>query len=637
MEVGSHQQLRKGEDFYQTLETTIDGEVIHFLLVADGHGGPDTSLRVTQQLPAYIAKASDGSSEALHLAVIAGIRAVHDAISRAGIKAGSTVTVVAVNASRRELSVWNVGNSMGLLVGANGRWQMLGTNHSLSNADELRRVVTQGAKLGREKDAHGQPCGPLRAWPGGIAVARAVGNADCGDYMSAEPSWRLGLPLPAAGGALVVCSDGVWDRMPADKVAKVLLGGRYNSATGAATKIVEKATAHNRAVVDDTTAVVLIFGPALSPLAMHPTGSAPDDLLRAEQTEPLPLGRMAQQLEEQAPAAAPQSEWTVHDAPCLLADVKAGTWREACGQRLMQASSHKESSSSAARVLRSWRLLGEVNIRPRANQKVGAPEPAAVARTPTPPPAAPPRTLTPPPPSPPPPPLPPLAASARERTSSGDSEASALNAGMEALAMRRSLERVLVKLKGGGSPGPAMAFVELCPAMVGEAGADGETLLHVACRLGHVDLTESLLRRHVVLESPDPRGFTPLHSAANAGALGCASLLLQAGCDANARAKLAATPLILASTRGHLDIVRMLLEHDASVDAVDDLGMTAALYAKTYFHRAVSHALKNHRSTTARAAWRADKQERNVDGVRNEASRLASLLLKRAGGASPQT
>ena len=636
MEVGSYQQLRKGEDFYQTLETTIAGEVIHLLLIADGHGGPDTSSRVTQQLPAYIAKAPDGSSQALDLAVIAGIRAVHETIVSAGITAGSTVTVVAVNALRRELSIWNVGNSMGLLVGANGHYQTLGTSHSLNNPDELRRVVAQGAKLGWEKDANGKQCGPLRAWPGGIAVARAVGNADCGNYMSAEPSWRLGIPLPAAGGALVVCSDGVWDRMPEDKVAKVLLGGRYSSATGAATKIVEKATAHGRSVVDDTTAIVLIFGPALSPFALHPTVSAPDDLLRAEHTEPLPLARTAQQLEEYAPAAAPHREWTVYDAPCLLADVKAGTWREACGRRLMQASSQKECPSSAARVLRSWRLLGEVNIRPRANQKAGAAEPPAVAGLPPPPPpATPPRTPTPSPPSPSPPQPPPLVASACE--SSGGLDESALNAGMEALAVRRSLEKVLERLKGGGSPGPAMAFVELCPAMVGAAGADGETLLHVACRLSHVDLTESLLRRHVLLDSPDQRGFTPLHSAANAGALGCVSLLLQAGCDANARAKLAVTPLILASTRGHLDVVRVLLEHDASVDAVDDNGMTAALYAKTYIHRAVYHALKNHRSATARAAWRADKHERNVDGVRNEAKRLASLLLKRAGGASPQT
>ena len=39
---------------------------------------------------------------------------------------------------------------------------------------------------------HGGQLGPLRAWPGGLACARSIGDADVGIYMDAVDTGQLG-------------------------------------------------------------------------------------------------------------------------------------------------------------------------------------------------------------------------------------------------------------------------------------------------------------------------------------------------------------------------------------------------------------------------------------------------------------
>ena len=66
----------------------------------------------------------------------------------------------------------------------------------------------------------GEPGGPLRAWPGGLAVCRTIGDADCAAACSAVPALRtFTLDLSQSlGAALVLASDGVWDSLTHEKV-----------------------------------------------------------------------------------------------------------------------------------------------------------------------------------------------------------------------------------------------------------------------------------------------------------------------------------------------------------------------------------------------------------------------------------
>ena len=115
-------------------------------------------------------------------------------------------------------------------------------------------------RLGRALDCKGSPAGPLRAWPGGLAVTRGIGDADCADIVSCEPACMT-MEAPAEGGVLLACSDGVWDKLTADDITKILLSSKFNSPTHAAKRIAKKAASKN-GLSDDTSVALLFFDAA---------------------------------------------------------------------------------------------------------------------------------------------------------------------------------------------------------------------------------------------------------------------------------------------------------------------------------------------------------------------------------------
>ncbi|KAL1429727.1 hypothetical protein MTO96_015835 [Rhipicephalus appendiculatus] len=89
----------------------------------------------------------------------------------------------------------------------------------------------------------------------------------------------------------------------------------------------------------------------------------------------------------------------------------------------------------------------------------------------------------------------------------------------------------------------------------------GETVLHRAARLGHVDLAWCCLesREGGAVESCDVNGQTPLHEAASRGHLRVGRALLQCGADPNACAHNGRRPIHDAVEKGHVEMVRLLL------------------------------------------------------------------------------
>lgn len=59
----------------------------------------------------------------------------------------------------------------------------------------------------------------------------------------------------------------------------------------------------------------------------------------------------------------------------------------------------------------------------------------------------------------------------------------------------------------------------------------GQTLLHLAAKLGFPVLTQFLIKHEIDLDVRDRNGYTALHFATLSGSRGCARLLLQAGAD----------------------------------------------------------------------------------------------------------
>ena len=193
-----------------------------FFVVADGHGGAQVAdLAKSDMLMSIITRAADVPlQDAMH-AVFLELHARARRVNWAE-RAGTTATVVAIDRRTRWITCANVGDSLGYLV-LPEKLVPLGVDHRFdTNVDERQRVVGQGAKIGRAMHvATGQPSGPLRAFPGGLAMGRSIGDLDCGEWVNAAPSVQQ-VQIPPQGGWVVICSDGVWDAIDAEAVGRIV-------------------------------------------------------------------------------------------------------------------------------------------------------------------------------------------------------------------------------------------------------------------------------------------------------------------------------------------------------------------------------------------------------------------------------
>ena len=137
----------------------------------------------------------------------------------------------------------------------------------------------------------GQPgIGPLRVWPGGLCVARGIGDSDVGRVVLAQPHIRQVI-LPPCGARLIIASDGVWDAIPSAKLSKLIKG----KSTAAATKAViaqcvwvKNATG---GITDDTTVMIADFVANNTlqyqpPCSLQMSASAPDAMMLDTQSLP---------------------------------------------------------------------------------------------------------------------------------------------------------------------------------------------------------------------------------------------------------------------------------------------------------------------------------------------------------------
>ena len=336
---GGYQLSVKNEDRYQILEATIGGEQICFMLLADGHGGKKTVDLASSTLRTIASTATGPSKMELHVAALAAFKALHEEATASCTTSGCSLTVCSINTTRQELNVWNVGDSLPLLITERSH-ALLGTNHRLcANEEEVARVIASGGHVQRATNEDGTERGPLRAWPGGMLISRAIGDADC-SFLSSEPAHETHT-LARGGGAVVIGSNGVWDRLAPGKVARLVQKGKLQSPKGAASLIVRKASKPRPTA--DTTAVIMLFGPfgqrALAeeprPAAAKGTpASAPAESLDAN----LPFGEDLQ-----------ADAWTVNDVDVLMSDMRDGTARDRTS-RVLHEDSRARAPLSAARA-----------------------------------------------------------------------------------------------------------------------------------------------------------------------------------------------------------------------------------------------------------------------------------------------
>lgn len=70
------------------------------------------------------------------------------------------------------------------------------TTHRIDDSRaEQQRLEAAGSEIARST-VDSEPVGPLRVWPGGLAMGRTIGDLDAGPAVCAEPDvWQVLLTL----------------------------------------------------------------------------------------------------------------------------------------------------------------------------------------------------------------------------------------------------------------------------------------------------------------------------------------------------------------------------------------------------------------------------------------------------------
>jgi serine/threonine-protein phosphatase 6 regulatory ankyrin repeat subunit B len=119
-----------------------------------------------------------------------------------------------------------------------------------------------------------------------------------------------------------------------------------------------------------------------------------------------------------------------------------------------------------------------------------------------------------------------------------------------------------------------------------------ESALHVASRLGHLEIVRLLLQKGAPIDDKDGLDGTPLHRAAYNGRHDVVALLLERGARVNARGdRFDQTPLFSAAANGHSTIVELLLNKGANPNWQNSGGYTALHVASVRGHLQAVNAL----------------------------------------------
>ena len=137
-----------------------------------------------------------------------------------------------------------------------GLFQRLTREHNPDDPLEAKRLVSLGARLGRMRQG-GREVGPMRCYPGGLAVSRAIGDMGSKPAVTCDPECTR-VTLPARGGRLILASDGLWNAMT-DRAA-ALTAAKAKTPEAAADALM-RAAVKARGLHDDITIVCVDLPP----------------------------------------------------------------------------------------------------------------------------------------------------------------------------------------------------------------------------------------------------------------------------------------------------------------------------------------------------------------------------------------
>eukprot|EP00804_Cyclotella_cryptica_P017009 CCRYP_003261-RA/>CCRYP_003261-RA protein AED:0.32 eAED:0.32 QI:0/0.83/0.71/1/1/0.85/7/661/583 len=194
-----------------TTSRSKDGSPITWLAVFDGHGGASASQFCSDWLSSYVRK-NDFFPKQLPLAMQTAFTKIDSDFVSSGNLDGSTACACAVIGYEKVICC-NAGDSRAIIVKRDGSVVALSEDHKPGRNDETKRINDLGGRViywGRWRVE------------GVLAVSRSIGDAKLKPYVTAEPD-IVEHNIGEDDMFLVIASDGVWDTMTSDLVAKFVL------------------------------------------------------------------------------------------------------------------------------------------------------------------------------------------------------------------------------------------------------------------------------------------------------------------------------------------------------------------------------------------------------------------------------
>ena len=278
------QLTKKAEDFVLATEASWRGIAIGWFAVCDGHGGQQAASSAKDTLlPHFLSaldrRASSNDDDKVNLAKLAPV-ALKDAFEEVDAAitstSGSTATVSVILPSTvlfaasglvdsEEECVLvvtaNVGDSLAVIEG-NNKLRFASHDHRLErNTAEQQRCTLEGGVISRDepnKKKETSTKKPLRLWPGGLMMSRALGDRDA---KQAVPTPEIRCVFVGGGRArLVIASDGLWDELSPKAALK--LANNSTTPQAAAKTLADDARKRGlrRNDTDDVAVVVVDLG-----------------------------------------------------------------------------------------------------------------------------------------------------------------------------------------------------------------------------------------------------------------------------------------------------------------------------------------------------------------------------------------
>lgn len=260
----------------ETCGSTHGNAKYSLFCVFDGHNGVHAARMASQlvldlvesRLPVHpggvLPSAADDLEfqhfrERIQLALVMSTVELNRIFAEKGIHAGCTATIV-LQVGLLVTAV-NLGDSRAVVDTGSEVFVLTADHRVASNKAERHRVQAMGALVaplaiwgsGPATDRT-QGVGPLRIWPGGLSISRAIGDFDVGDSVLPFP-YLCQVMLPPSGGRLVVASDGVWDAF--DKLTRVTGMARGSTTENAPSQLIQTIIRAFGGLKDDTTVIVV--------------------------------------------------------------------------------------------------------------------------------------------------------------------------------------------------------------------------------------------------------------------------------------------------------------------------------------------------------------------------------------------